>query len=81
MAIYEKRIRTIKRIEYAVPGATPGGHGVPVAELNKALAAAMVDYRAAHGADPRHDDWVRVFAYDDEVVVVLEVESVGEVPF
>ncbi len=76
MASYTKRTHTIRRTEYAVPGAELHGRGVPIAELNKALAAAMIDYRAAIGEDPRHDDWVRVFASDDEIVFVLEVESV-----
>ncbi|WP_342801003.1 hypothetical protein [Nocardia sp. No.11] len=76
MAIYEKRVRIVRRTEYAVPGALPGGHGVPIAELYKAIAAAEADYRATHGTEPRHDDWLRLFAYDEEIVAVLEVESV-----
>lgn len=76
MAIYEKRVRIVHRYEYSVPGALPGGHGVPIAELHKAIERAEVDYKAAHGTEPRHDDWLRVFACDEEIVAVFEVERV-----
>lgn len=63
------------RHEWRVSGATCGGWGTPVAELHKALAAAETKYRDVfHVIGNLHDDWLRVYAADDEVVLWFEEE-------
>lgn len=72
MADYEHRRITTHRHEYGIKNATHGGFGVPVAEIEKAIEAAARLYTDLLGHPPRHDDWLRVWAADDEVILWFE---------
>lgn len=74
MADYVHRIVTTRRHIWALPDAEYGGHGVAIEELHKAFAAAEQHYRTVHGKDPRSDDWLRVWAADDEVLLWFDEE-------
>jgi hypothetical protein len=74
MADFVYRKTTRVRHEWAIPGATAGGHGAAVAEFYKAIASAETAYRAIFGKDPTYDDWLRFYAADDEIVLWFEEE-------
>jgi hypothetical protein len=67
------RSETIRRtVEYAVPT------GSAIGEFDKAWTVARNDYVTRTGVDPAmavRDDWARVEARDDEVVIVLDFEE------
>lgn len=75
MASYTYGVTTIVRHAWRVPGATYGGHGAAVGELLKAVAAAKSAYEELHGSEPWHDDWLRIYAADDEVVMFFETDQ------
>lgn len=75
MASYTYGTRTTIRHEWRVPGATFGSHGAAVAELHKALAAAEIYYKDVHGADPYYDDWLRIYAADDDIILFFETDA------
>ncbi|WP_405137451.1 hypothetical protein [Nocardia sp. NBC_01388] len=75
MASYEHREVQRTRYEWRVPGATYGGWGSAVAEVHKAIAAAETRYREVMGKDPTHDDWLRVWAEDDDIVLWFEYQE------
>lgn len=75
MASYEYQITTIIRHAWRVPGAAYGGHGAAIAELQEAVHAAKNTYVELHGSEPFHDDWLRVYAADDEVVLFFETDA------
>lgn len=52
-----------------------GGHGAAVAELHKAIAAAENGYREIYGKDPTYDDWLRVWAADEDIVLFFVEEK------
>lgn len=83
MATYSHRTRTIVRHEWSVPGATSGGFGACIGELEKAIAAAEVTYKDLHGKAPTFDDWLRVYAADDDIILFFETDapnfSAGEI--
>lgn len=66
------------RHEWRVPGAAFGGFGAAIAEFHKAVAAAHSVYKTIFGSDPTHDDWLRVYAADDDVVLWFEEEKWSE---
>jgi hypothetical protein len=72
MASYTWREVVSRSVEYAVPS------GGAVAEFNKAFLAAREDFLARNGYDSNTelwDDWARVYARDDEVVIVFDVKQ------
>jgi hypothetical protein len=83
MATYTHGTRTTVRHEWKVPGATYGGHGAAIEELLKAMSAARITYIDMTGSEPFHDDWLRVYAADDEVILFFETDapnlSAGEI--
>jgi len=60
------------RHEWAVPGADFGGHGAPIAEVWKAINSAETLYVEIFGKEPTYDDWLRVYAADDEIIFWFE---------
>jgi len=83
MATYTHGTRTTVRHEWKVPGATYGGHGAAIEEVLKAISAARVTYTDLTGSEPLYDDWLRVYAADDEVILFFETDapnlSAGEI--
>ena len=75
MATYDYHITTIVRHTWRVPGAAYGGHGAAIAEFQKAVHAARNTYVQLHGSEPLYDDWLRVYAADDEVVLFFDTDS------
>lgn len=75
MATYTHGTRTTVRHEWKIPGATYGGHGAAIEEVLKAISDARVAYTDLHGAEPFYDDWLRVYAADDEVVLFFETDA------
>lgn len=74
MADYVHRIVTTRRHVWALPHAEYGGHGVAIEEFHKAIAAAEQQYRSLTGKEPSHDDWLRVWSADDEVLLWFDEE-------
>lgn len=81
MASYAHREVHRIRHEWHVPGAEHGGWGAAVAEVQKAIHAAANRYREVFGKEssPVHDDWLRVWAGDDELILWFEQEVSGDV--
>lgn len=75
MATYTHGTRTTVRHEWKIPDATYGGHGAAIEEVLKAISAARVAYTDLHGAEPFYDDWLRVYAADDEVILFFETDA------
>ncbi|RBO78312.1 hypothetical protein [Nocardia puris] len=75
MASYTHRIVTNRRHIWAIPHAEYGGHGAAIAEVQKAITAAEHAYRAATGKEPAYDDWLRVYAADDEILLWFDEET------
>lgn len=72
MASFTRREVVTRTVEYAIPS------GDAMAEFDKAYANALNDYRERHGKtkdDRLYDDWARVYARDDEVVIAFEVKE------
>lgn len=67
---YGKVIKTCH--EWHIPGAGFGGFGTPIVEIQKAIDAAATIYESVTGCAPRHDDWLRAYAADDEIVLWFE---------
>lgn len=68
MADYMSRRVRVTRYEWRIPRAEFGGPGAVVAEVYKVLSAAEVAWRGVYGKEPAYDDWLRVWAADDDVV-------------
>ncbi|MFE3081813.1 hypothetical protein [Nocardia tengchongensis] len=77
MASYEHREVHRIRHEWRVPGAGHGGWGAAIAEVQKAIHAAENRYQQVFGKEPSFDDWLRVWAADDEIVFWFEQEVSG----
>lgn len=77
MASYEHRQVHRIRHEWSIPGAAHGSFGAPIAEVHKAIAAAENQYRQVFGKDPSYDDWLSVWAGDDDIVLWFEQEVSG----
>jgi hypothetical protein len=77
MADFTYRRVTQIRHEWTLPGASPGGWGVAIAEVFKAVASAENMYAEIFGHQPTYDDWLRVYASDDAVVLWFEEEVKG----
>lgn len=75
MATYTASVETRIRYTWRVPGALYGGHGAAIEELNKAEAAARHTYIEVHGAEPYYDDWLRIYAADDDIVMFFEIDK------
>lgn len=75
MADYTHREVTSTRHEWRIPNAEHGGWGAAIAEVHKAIAAAENRYREIYGKDPTYDDWLRVWAADDEIVLFFVQEA------
>lgn len=75
MATYTASEETRIRYTWRVPGATYGGHGAAVEELHKAVNAARHKYVEVHGAEPFYDDWLRVYAADDDIMLFFEIDK------
>lgn len=75
MATYTHGTRTTVRHEWKIPDATYGGHGAAIEEVLKAISAARVAYTDLHGAEPFYDDWLRVYAADNEVILFFETDA------
>lgn len=60
------------RHEWRVPGALYGGWGAAIAEVHKAIAAAEIAYEKTFARKPTGDDWLRVWAGDEDVVLFFE---------
>jgi hypothetical protein len=72
VASYTCREVVTRRVEYAIPS------GDVMGEFDKAYNSAVADWRRRNGktdADRLSDDWARVEARDDEVVIVFDVEE------
>jgi hypothetical protein len=72
---YRRKVRV--RHEWRVPGATFGGHGVAVAELYKAISSAENRYIEIFGKASTYDDWLRIYAADDDILLWFEEETTG----
>lgn len=68
MTAVEMRETTSTRYEFVVPGAAFGGFGAAVADVEDAIRMARLKYRGVFGSDSTFDDWLRVYAADDEIV-------------
>lgn len=75
MADYVHRVVTTRRHIWAIPNAEFGGHGAAIAEVHKAITAAENTYRTVIGKEPTHDDWLRVYAADDEILLWFDEET------
>lgn len=75
MADYTYRRVTRIRHEWRIPNASFGGHGTAIAEVHKAIASAEQRHREIHGKEPFYDDWLRVWAADEEIVLWFEEET------
>lgn len=62
------------RHEWRVPGATYSGWGAAIAEVHRAITAAERRYLEVTGREPNSDDWLRVWAGDDDIVLFFEQE-------
>ncbi len=71
--IYRKVIRT--RHEWRVPNAQHDGRGAAIAEIHKAIASAENRYCEIYGKEPTYDDWLRVWAGDEDIVLFFEQEE------
>lgn len=72
MANYSRREYTTRHIEYMIPS------GDNWAEMQKAVSAALSEYRQVHGLAPDasvSDDAMWVHAVDPEVVIRFQVEQ------
>ena len=75
MATCSRREKTVRSVEYAIPA------GSAIAEFDKAQYAAFTAYCQSQGIDPKAtgllipDNWARVEARDDEVVIAFDVEE------
>lgn len=77
MADYTYRQVSHIRHEWHVPGADYGGWGSAIAEVWKAIASAENTYREVFGKEPTTDNWLRVWAADDRIVLFFEQETNG----
>lgn len=76
MATWSSRIVTSIRREWAVPAAEPWG--AAYIEVYKAVAAAELGYREAHGLDKDAvlpDDALRMTPRDEEIVISFTTET------
>lgn len=72
MAIYSRRVRTERHIEYTIPA--PAAH----VEVDKAWHAAMSEYRTVHGLPADRglsDDALWFVPGDDEIVIRFTASS------
>ena len=74
MASYKHRIITTRRHEWGLKNAEHGGFGVPIAEVQKAIASAQNSYETIHGRPPNDNRWLCVWAADDEIVLWFDEE-------
>ena len=73
MADYETRTTVVTHHDFVIPTREPWG--AAVAEFGKAHAAARQKYEEIHGKAPQYDDWARVHAEDDAVVIRVTEEA------
>jgi hypothetical protein len=76
MATYSSRTVTSIRREWTVPAAEPWG--AAYIEVYKAVAAAELGYREAHGLDKSavlSDDALRMTTRDEEIVISFTTET------
>ena len=66
------------RHEAVIPNAEYKGWGATAADVSVAVALLANRYRDIYGKDPSSDDWYRVWAVDDAVVLFFTTEEVVE---
>jgi len=67
---YSKREVVTRRVEYGIES------GQPTDVFLKVYAIARRDYEERSGITEIWDDWAKIYARDDEIVIAFDVEAV-----
>lgn len=75
MAEFYHRVETWTRELWIIPHATHGGIGAPIVEMYRAIASAEERFQEIYGRTPQHDDWLRMWAADDEIILFFDTNK------
>lgn len=66
------------REQVTIPGTTWKGWGATAGDMHIAIAMLENRWEAVYGSKPKSDDWFRIWAGDDEVVLFFLLEEALE---